>query len=207
MDGTFQVGGTGVRRVEPRNAPTIVNAVFNHRNLWDGSANNVFNGSSPWGDRDPDAGVWVQTGPGTVVKQRLSLVNSSLASQALAPPMSDVEMACAGRRFADLGRKLVSRAPLATLLAYRRRMGWTFPWASSAGSDFNFDFSVSFAEAEQRAFGGVAHHLPLPIGAVAQVRVVAEQGCVGQALQGWCPPMPVFRLLGTRTGECAPVLT
>lgn len=37
----------------------------------------------------------------------------------------------------------VSRAPLATLLAYRERMGWTFPWASSHGSDFNLDFHVS----------------------------------------------------------------
>src|SRR5262249_39548928 len=36
----------------------------------------------------------------------------------------------------------VSRAPLAKLQAYKRRMGWTFPWASSFGSDFNFDFSV-----------------------------------------------------------------
>src|ERR1700747_1932191 len=38
----------------------------------------------------------------------------------------------------------VSRAPLAKLQAYRRRMGWTFPWASSFGGDFNSDFSVSF---------------------------------------------------------------
>ncbi|HSN19268.1 MAG TPA: DUF899 domain-containing protein [Usitatibacter sp.] len=45
----------------------------------------------------------------------------------------------------------VSRAPLAKLQAYRRRMGWTFPWASSHGSDFNADFSVAFTEAQQRA--------------------------------------------------------
>ncbi len=44
----------------------------------------------------------------------------------------------------------VSRAPLATLQAYKRRMGWTFPWASSAGGDFNFDFNVSFTEKQQR---------------------------------------------------------
>jgi predicted dithiol-disulfide oxidoreductase (DUF899 family) len=40
----------------------------------------------------------------------------------------------------------VSRAPLAKLEAYRKRMGWTFRWVSSAGSDFNFDFGVSFAQ-------------------------------------------------------------
>jgi predicted dithiol-disulfide oxidoreductase (DUF899 family) len=44
----------------------------------------------------------------------------------------------------------VSRAPLAKLKAYRQRMGWTFPWASSLGSDFNFDFNVAFTEEQQR---------------------------------------------------------
>ncbi|HXZ88472.1 MAG TPA: DUF899 family protein, partial [Candidatus Binataceae bacterium] len=45
----------------------------------------------------------------------------------------------------------VSRAPLAKLQAYKRRMGWTFPWASSIGSDFNFDFNVAITEEQQRA--------------------------------------------------------
>ena len=44
----------------------------------------------------------------------------------------------------------VSRASLDKLQAYRRRMGWTFPWVSSLGSDFNFDFGVSFSEDQQR---------------------------------------------------------
>jgi predicted dithiol-disulfide oxidoreductase (DUF899 family) len=44
----------------------------------------------------------------------------------------------------------VSRAPLAKLQAYKRRMGWTFPWASSLGSDFNADFNVWFSEEQQR---------------------------------------------------------
>jgi predicted dithiol-disulfide oxidoreductase (DUF899 family) len=44
----------------------------------------------------------------------------------------------------------VSRAPLAKLQEYKRRMGWTFPWASSAGGDFNYDFSASFTEEQQR---------------------------------------------------------
>jgi predicted dithiol-disulfide oxidoreductase (DUF899 family) len=44
----------------------------------------------------------------------------------------------------------VSRAPLAKLQAYRRRMGWTFPWASSFGGDFNADFNVYFTEQQQR---------------------------------------------------------
>jgi predicted dithiol-disulfide oxidoreductase (DUF899 family) len=44
----------------------------------------------------------------------------------------------------------VSRAPLEKLQAYKRRMGWTFPWASSFSSDFNADFSVRFTEEQQR---------------------------------------------------------
>src|ERR1044071_5490166 len=44
----------------------------------------------------------------------------------------------------------VSRAPLAKIQAYKRRMGWTFPWASSLSNDFNFDFNVSFTEEQQR---------------------------------------------------------
>lgn len=51
----------------------------------------------------------------------------------------------------DVTLAAVSRAPLAKLLAYRRRMGWTFPWASSLGGDFNFDFNVAVTEAQQRA--------------------------------------------------------
>jgi predicted dithiol-disulfide oxidoreductase (DUF899 family) len=44
----------------------------------------------------------------------------------------------------------ISRAPLAQLNEYKKRMGWKFPWASSFGSDFNFDFDVSFTEEQQR---------------------------------------------------------
>jgi predicted dithiol-disulfide oxidoreductase (DUF899 family) len=51
----------------------------------------------------------------------------------------------------------VSRAPLAKLQAYKRRMGWTFPWASSAGGEFNFDFNVSITEEQQRA-GGIEYN-------------------------------------------------
>src|SRR5213596_4299021 len=50
----------------------------------------------------------------------------------------------------DVTLSAVSRAPFAKLQAYKRRMGWTFPWASSLGSDFSFDFNVSFTEEQQR---------------------------------------------------------
>jgi predicted dithiol-disulfide oxidoreductase (DUF899 family) len=51
----------------------------------------------------------------------------------------------------DVMLTAVSRAPLARLQAYKRRMGWSFPWASSHGSDFNADFNVWFSEEQQRA--------------------------------------------------------
>ena len=50
----------------------------------------------------------------------------------------------------DVTLAAVSRAPIAKLQAYKRRMGWTFPWASSFGSDFNDDFKVLVTEAQQR---------------------------------------------------------
>ena len=52
----------------------------------------------------------------------------------------------------DVTFTAVSRAPLARIEAYRKRMGWSFPWASSYGSDFNFDYHVSFSP-EQIADG------------------------------------------------------
>lgn len=51
----------------------------------------------------------------------------------------------------------VSRAPLEKLQVYKQRMGWTFPWASSFGSDFNADYSVSFTE-EQQHKGGIEYN-------------------------------------------------
>ena len=53
----------------------------------------------------------------------------------------------------DVTLMAVSRAPLAKLQAYKQRLGWTFPWASSFGGDFNFDFSVAFTEQQQREIG------------------------------------------------------
>lgn len=50
----------------------------------------------------------------------------------------------------DVAFSAISHAPLAKLQAYKRRMGWTFPWASSAGSDFNADFNVWFSPEQQR---------------------------------------------------------
>jgi predicted dithiol-disulfide oxidoreductase (DUF899 family) len=50
----------------------------------------------------------------------------------------------------DVTLMTVSRAPLEHIQAFKRRMGWTFPWASSYGSDFNYDFGVGYSEEQQR---------------------------------------------------------
>ncbi|MHC8312425.1 cytochrome-c peroxidase [Pseudomonas sp. GT1P32] len=107
-DGIFQVGGINVRRATGRNAPTVINAAFNVRNFWDGRANNVFNGFSPFGNRDPDAGIFVTSdSSGVATKVRLALKDASAASQAVGPPGSAVEMSCGGRTFADIGRRML----------------------------------------------------------------------------------------------------
>ena len=80
----------------------------------------------------------------------------------------------------DVMFSAVSRAPLATLQAYKRRMGWTFPWASSNGGDFNFDFNVSFTEEQQRE-GSVEYNY--------------ERG--GHAMDASPVPEPVARFAAT----------
>src|ERR1700745_3049134 len=51
----------------------------------------------------------------------------------------------------------VSRATFEKVQAYKQRMGWSFPWASSFGGDFNYDFNASFTEEEQQREGGIAY--------------------------------------------------
>jgi predicted dithiol-disulfide oxidoreductase (DUF899 family) len=60
----------------------------------------------------------------------------------------------------DVAMIAVSRAPIAAIQGYKSRMGWTFPWASSLGSDFNFDFHASFTEEQQRAGGAEYNYRP-----------------------------------------------
>lgn len=112
-DPVFQVNGINVRQVTGRNAPTVINAVFNDRNFWDGRANHFFNGVNPFGEMDPDARVWKADKSGKLTKVKILLENASLASQAVGPPNNGVEMAWDGRTFPDLGRKLLSLRPLA----------------------------------------------------------------------------------------------
>jgi cytochrome c peroxidase len=111
-DANFHVGGVNVRRVPGRNTPTAINAVFNFRQFWDGRGQNEFNGVNPFGARDTGARVGHVGSGGNVERIAVSLTNSSLASQAVGPPGSPVEMSAAGRTLSDIGRKLLTLRPL-----------------------------------------------------------------------------------------------
>lgn len=102
----FRVGSLNTRRVEPRNTPTVVNAVFNHRQFWDGRADNLFNGVNGLGDRDPNARVYRADDPRNPVPVQIRLEDSSLASQAVGPPVNEFEMSARGRTMRDVGKKL-----------------------------------------------------------------------------------------------------
>jgi cytochrome c peroxidase len=106
----FRIGAINVRRAEPRNTPTMINALFNNRNFWDSRAQNIFNGVNPFGARDPTAVVFdsqtTEFSSGRGVQIRINF--SSLASQAVGPPTNPNEMSCNGRTFPDVGHKLLT---------------------------------------------------------------------------------------------------
>jgi cytochrome c peroxidase len=112
----FHANGNIYRKVPPRNTPTNINAVFNYRQFWDGRANNVFNGVNPFGMRtnlaSKQAGVLIDNS-GALQLQQLAIANASLASQSVGPILSDGEMSCTNRAFADVGRRLINTFPLA----------------------------------------------------------------------------------------------
>jgi predicted dithiol-disulfide oxidoreductase (DUF899 family) len=90
----------------------------------------------------------------------------------------------------DVTLSAVSRAPLAKLQAYKQRMGWTFPWASALGSDFNYDFNVSLTE-EQQVKGTVEYNW--------RREPAMTQGSIGDALtkQGEGPVAQIAATTGT----------
>lgn len=113
----FSSQGRNVRQVTGRNSPTVINSVYNIANFFDGRANHFFNGVNPFGYQDINASI-VKNVNGTLTELDLSLLenrldNASLASQAVGPPLSDVEMSWQGRSFPEIGRKMLSLRPLA----------------------------------------------------------------------------------------------
>lgn len=101
-DPVFNIGGTNVRRVEPRNTSSVINSAYYFRGFWDGRAQDIFNGVNPLGLRDPDAKLYKATTPGQLAEVKVSLNNASLASQALGPPLSSLEQSAEGRTFREV---------------------------------------------------------------------------------------------------------
>jgi cytochrome c peroxidase len=96
----------GLRRVEPRNTPTIINSAFNYDNFWDGRGRHDFNGGSVFGATDPQSHVIVDQG-GTLQKTRQIIRFASIASQMVGPAISEFEMSFRGRNWAKIGKKLL----------------------------------------------------------------------------------------------------
>jgi cytochrome c peroxidase len=119
-EAVFVLDGIAQRQVTARNPPTVINAVFNIRNFWDGRANHWFNGRNGLGPLDPDARVWVANPSGTALASTAVMLDfSSLASQATGPALNPVEMSCDGRTWPDLAGKVLDRRPLATQRVHR----------------------------------------------------------------------------------------
>ena len=92
----------------------------------------------------------------------------------------------------------VSRAPLAKLQAYKRRMGWTFPWVSSFGGDFNFDFAVGITEAQQREGGAEYNYRRESAAKAARAQVEGRQVAEWSSGFGSESPVAQFaRMCGT----------
>jgi predicted dithiol-disulfide oxidoreductase (DUF899 family) len=89
----------------------------------------------------------------------------------------------------------VSRAPLEKLQAYKRRMEWTFPWASSSESEFNYDYGVAYTEEEQRS--GVVQHNYREMSTRSELRdedIRAEYGTDAATMTREAPGMSAFAL-------------
>ncbi len=148
VDPIYNIGGIGVRRVTGRNAPSVVNSVFNVRNFWDGRAKDTFSVFTPFGNSDPNANIVVDSN-GKLQAINVHIQNSSLASQAVGPPNNPVEMSSAGRSWPKLGKKMLACPPLAKQRVHPSDsvLG---SYANGAGTGLKS--GISYASLIQKAF-------------------------------------------------------
>jgi cytochrome c peroxidase len=154
-DGLFVVGPIQTRRDTGRNTPSVINAALNYRNFWDGRANSVFNGRTPFGPHDADARVWVDdvcvdaTGVSAecAVQAVVRIPYSSAASQAVGPALSNFEMSGANRTFADLGQKLLWSWPLS-----QQAVSTTDSVLGSSVDGSGYGLTASYEAMIQKAF-------------------------------------------------------
>lgn len=203
-DGTFNRNGRNTRQVSGRNPPSIINAVFNFANNWDGRANHFFNGVNPLGVMDQEAVVYINIGgapsPVSLVDDLLNnefaLDNASVASQTTGPPLSTGEMSWIGRSWPELGRKMLSLEPLAgqevhpqdSRLAVLRNPGGTglnSTYSQMIQDSFHPDFWS--ATAPINGFSQLEQNFPLFFGLAIQLynaTLVADQTPFDRFLQG-----------------------
>ena len=108
----FLMSGINVRRVEPRNTPTVINSIFNKLQFWDGRGRETFNGIDISGI-SPSASntrLMYSSNQNSPTLADAAIDNSSLASLVAGPPLSPFEMSAAGRNFHQLGGKLLARS-------------------------------------------------------------------------------------------------
>ncbi|XZF64141.1 MAG: cytochrome-c peroxidase [Gloeotrichia echinulata DVL01] len=105
----FQVNGINVRRVEPRNTPTVIDAIFNKLQFWDGRAKETFNGVNINGAADLTAKVYKATKPNQLTAVSVSLNNSSIASLVTEPQLSPFEISADGRTLPQVGSKFLRK--------------------------------------------------------------------------------------------------
>ena len=95
-DPVFNVNGVNVRQVMTRNSSSMINSPLMFRIPWDGKFNHVFNGSTPWGPRDPNAKILVDDGAG-LQEAHVAIDNAAVASLSVAVPANSVAMTWKGR--------------------------------------------------------------------------------------------------------------
>ena len=107
----FHRDGLNTRPAQPRNTPSVINAVYNLRNFWDGRATNVFHSADPSRLPAPNTFIWSNEN-GSLRQVPAAMPLSVLAPQRPGSPLSASEMTCNSRAFALLGRKLLPLQPL-----------------------------------------------------------------------------------------------
>jgi cytochrome c peroxidase len=106
------IGGLKIRQATSRNTPSVINAVFNVRNFFDGRASHVFTGRTPFGEADGAMNGLIVV-DGALQPHRVRVGNASLASQAMGPPVNEIEMSYVGRTWPKIGKKMLGLVPLA----------------------------------------------------------------------------------------------
>lgn len=164
-DPALNVNGLNVRQVTGRNSPTAIKAIFFDRSFRDGRANHYFNGVNPFGNLDSDASVLKASTDGNtdgkLQKTKILLNNAALASQAVGPVNSDVEMSWLARSFPEVGRKMLSLRPLA-LQMVQAEDSVLGPCRDASGRGLNHA-QANYAKLIREAFrpnGGPAHKRP-----------------------------------------------